>query len=153
MISKACKYAIRAAVFVASQAGKSKKFSVKDIAREVDAPEAFTAKILQVLNKHRILTSLKGPYGGFYIEDYQLEQPIINIVHAIDGTSVFWECGLGLKKCSGLHPCPMHDKFEAAREMLRQVFAQTTIGQLAIQIQQGTSFVNNLPEGMLASGL
>lgn len=153
MISKTCKYAIRAAVFVASQAESSKKLSVKDIAREVDAPEAFTAKILQVLNKHRILTSLKGPYGGFYIEAYQLEQPIIHIVHAIDGTSVFWECGLGLKKCSGLHPCPMHDKFEAAREMLRNVFAQTTLGQLAAQLQQGTSFINNLSEGVAAGGV
>jgi Rrf2 family transcriptional regulator, iron-sulfur cluster assembly transcription factor len=152
MISKACKYAIRAAVFVASQADKSRKLSVKEIAREVDAPEAFTAKILQVLNKHRILTSLKGPYGGFYIEEYQLEQPIIHIVNAIDGMSVFRECGLGLKKCSQLHPCPMHDKFEVAREMLRQVFDQTTIRQLATELKQGTSFVNNLSEAIPASG-
>lgn len=138
---------------MASQSEKGKKLSVKDIAREVDAPEAFTAKILQVLNKHRILTSLKGPYGGFYIEDYQLEQPIISIVQAIDGMSVFRECGLGLQKCSGLHPCPMHDKFEAAREMLRNVFAQTTLSQLATQFRQGTSFINNLPEGVTAVGI
>lgn len=148
MISKACKYGIRAAVFVASQAGNSKKYNVKEIAREVDAPEAFMAKILQVLNKHRIITSLKGPYGGFYIEAYQLEQPVINIVHAIDGTSVFWECGLGLKKCSEIHPCPMHDKFKVARESLRHVFQDTTIGQLATQLKGGTSFINNLQEDL-----
>ena|SRR5687768_1556889 len=145
MISKACKYGIRAAVFVASQADKNIKFNVKEIAREVDAPEAFTAKILQVLNKHRIITSLKGPYGGFYIEDYQLEQPIINIVNAIDGLSVFWECGLGLKKCSALHPCPMHDKFAGVRDTLRNVFQETTIRQLALELKEGTSFINNLP--------
>ena len=145
MISKACKYGIRAAVFVASQADKNIKFNVKEIAREVDAPEAFTAKILQVLNKHRIITSLKGPYGGFYIEDYQLEQPIINIVNAIDGLSVFWECGLGLKKCSTLHPCPMHDKFAGVRDTLRNVFQETTIRQLALELKEGTSFINNLP--------
>ncbi|GEO04794.1 hypothetical protein AAE02nite_24580 [Adhaeribacter aerolatus] len=144
MISKACKYGIRAAVFVASQADKNQKLNVKEIAREVDAPEAFTAKILQVLNKHRIITSLKGPYGGFYIEDFQLEQPVINIVNAIDGMAVFHECGLGLKRCAELHPCPMHDKFKAARETLRQVFQETTIRQLASALQEGTSFINNL---------
>ena len=144
MISKACKYGIRAAVFVASQTGDNKKFNVKEIAREVDAPEAFTAKILQVLNKHRIITSLKGPYGGFYIEEFQLEQPILNIVHAIDGMAVFKECGLGLKQCSEKHPCPMHDKFKIARETLLNVFQQTTIRQLVTELKEGTSFIKNL---------
>ena len=145
MISKACKYGIRAAIFVASQADKNIKFNVKEIAREVDAPEAFTAKILQTLNKHRIITSLKGPYGGFYIEEYQLEQPVINIVNAIDGMSVFRECGLGLKKCSEIHPCPMHAKFAVARESLRKIFQETTIDQLARELKEGTSFISNIP--------
>ncbi|MHC2993533.1 Rrf2 family transcriptional regulator, partial [Pontibacter sp. HJ8] len=80
MISKSCKYGIRAAVYIASKAGEGVKLNVKAIAKEIDAPEAFTAKILQILNKHRIITSLKGPYGGFFIDEYQLEQPVINIV-------------------------------------------------------------------------
>ena len=41
MISKACKYGIRAVIFVASKAGDSTKLNIKQIAREVDAPEAF----------------------------------------------------------------------------------------------------------------
>ena len=96
MISKSCKYAIRAAVFIASQAGDNKKLGVKEIADEIEAPPAFTAKILQTLNKHRIVTSLKGPYGGFYCETYQLNLPVIDIVNAIDGTAVFKECVMGL---------------------------------------------------------
>lgn len=144
MISKACKYGIRATVFVASKAGKGIKFNVKEIAKEIDAPEAFTAKVLQTLNKHRIITSLKGPYGGFYIEEFQLEQPVINVVNAIDGLAIFRECGLGLKQCSETHPCPMHDRFKMARETVRDVFQQTTIRQLADKLNVGTSYINNL---------
>ncbi len=144
MISKACKYAIRATIFVASKQEEGIKLNIKDIAREVDAPEAFTAKILQVLNKTRIITSLKGPYGGFYIEDYQLQQPVINIVNAIDGMSVFQECGLGLKQCSATHPCPMHDQYKIARDALQNAFQNTTIGQLAEQVNEGGSYINNL---------
>jgi Rrf2 family protein len=144
MISKACKYAIRATIFVASKQEEGIKLNIKDIAREVDAPEAFTAKILQVLNKTRIITSLKGPYGGFYIEDYQLQQPVINIVNAIDGMSVFQECGLGLKQCSATHPCPMHDQYKIARDALQDAFQNTTIGQLAEQVNEGGSYINNL---------
>lgn len=144
MISKACKYGIRATVFVASKADKGIKLTVKDIAKEVDAPEAFTAKILQVLNKHRIITSLKGPYGGFYIENFQLEQPVIDIVNAIDGMSVFVECGLGLKQCSEIYPCPMHNKFKEARQSLQDVFQNTTIRQLAEELKEGTGFIKNM---------
>ncbi len=144
MISKACKYAIRATIFVASKKEEGIKLNIKDIAREVDAPEAFTAKILQVLNKTRIITSLKGPYGGFYIEDYQLQQPVINIVNALDGMSVFQECGLGLRQCSATHPCPMHDQYKIARDALQDAFQNTTIGQLAEQVNEGGSYINNL---------
>ena len=58
MISKSCKYAIRAAVYIASKAGEGIKLSVKEVAKGIEAPEAFTAKVLQALNKHRIVTSM-----------------------------------------------------------------------------------------------
>ncbi len=144
MISKACKYGIRAAIFVASRAEAGIKLNVKEISKEIDAPEAFTAKILQVLNKHRIITSLKGPYGGFYIEQDQLEQPVINIINAIDGLAVFRECGLGLKNCSAKHPCPMHDQYAEVRNSLLQIFQQTTIGQLAQVLKTGMAYISNL---------
>lgn len=144
MLSKTCKYAIRAAVYVALKASDGVKLSVKEIASEVDAPEAFTGKILQVLNKKRIITSQKGPHGGFYVEKYQLEQPIIHIVSAIDGMVNFQECGLGLKQCSEAHPCPMHDKFKIAREALLDVFESTTLNQLARGVKDGSSYLNNV---------
>jgi len=143
MISTTCKYAIRAVIFVASNAGAGMKFNVKDIAKGVDAPEAFTAKILRTLNKHRILTSLKGPYGGFYIEPFQLEQSVIHVVDAIDGLSIFKECGLGLKLCSEDHPCPIHPQYKAARTALLEAFENTTIAQLAHEVNSGTSFIKN----------
>ncbi|HEY1063229.1 MAG: Rrf2 family transcriptional regulator [Pedobacter sp.] len=144
MISKACQYGIRAAIFIASRHSDGIKLNIKQIACEVDAPEAFTAKILQVLNKHHIITSLKGPYGGFFIEEFQLEQPVINIVNAIDGLSVFKECGLGLKQCSASHPCPMHDQYKIARDALQNAFQKTSIRHLALQVNEGSSFINNL---------
>src|SRR3974377_1775310 len=99
MISKSCKYGIRAVAFTASRAGDKRKLNVGQIAKHIHAPQAFTAKILQSLARHKIITSLKGPYGGFYMEKYQLELPLLNIVHAIDGLQVFNDCGLCFRKC------------------------------------------------------
>lgn len=143
MLSKSCKYAIRATIFVASKMGKDDKPGVKQISKAIDAPEAFTAKILQTLTKHKIISSLKGPYGGFFIESYQLGQPVINIVNAVDGLSVFKECGLGLKQCSEKHPCPMHNEYKQVRNKLLKTFEETTIEKLVSTLNEGNAYISN----------
>ena len=146
MVSKSCKYAIRAAVFIASRAGEGGKPGVKEIAEEIEAPQAFTAKILQSLNKNKIVTSLKGPYGGFFCEPYQLELPVIEIVNAIDGVEVFKECVMGLHKCSDDHPCPMHFEYAKSRNNLLWTFQQTSIGSLAEDLKKGKVHLRNSEE-------
>lgn len=143
MLSKSCKYAIRAAVFIASQGVKNLKPGVKEIAEEIEAPPAFTAKILQTLSKYKIVTSLKGPYGGFYCEKYQLGLPVIEIVNAIDGVTVFKECVMGLHKCTDEHPCPMHHQYAEARNNLLSSFQKTTIGNLARDLTAGKVYLKN----------
>lgn len=144
MISKACQYALRSVVYLASKAGENTKLNVKQIAKEIDAPEAFTAKTLQILNKHNIITSLKGPYGGFFIEEYQLDASIINIVNAIDGLQVFTSCGLGMKQCNANRPCPFHNEYEVLRTKMRDTFQDTTIRMLASKLDEGTHFLTSL---------
>lgn len=144
MISKSCKYAIRACVFIASKIDEDIKLSVKEIAHEIEAPAAFTGKIMQTLNKRRIVTSLKGPYGGFYCEKFQLDTPILEIVNAIDGLAVFKECVMGLHQCSDDHPCPMHFEYSKTKEALLRSFSETTIGSLADKFIDGDSFLTNV---------
>lgn len=143
MLSKSCKYAIRAAVYIAAQAAKDIKPGVKEIAEEIEAPQAFTAKILQNLSKYKIITSLKGPYGGFYCEEHQLKLPVIDIVNAVDGVAVFKECVMGLHHCSDAHPCPMHFKYAKSRNHLLVSFQQTTLGNLARDLSDGQVYLKN----------
>lgn len=143
MISKSCKYAIRAAVFLASKADEDVKFGVKEIAQEIQAPTAFTAKLLQILNKYKIVTSLKGPYGGFFCEKYQLDLPVLEVVNAIDGLAIFKECVMGLHQCSDLHPCPLHLKFALTRDNLLKTLSETTLQSLALDLSAGSTFLTN----------
>ena len=143
MVSKSCKYAIRAAVFIASRTSAEQKIGVKEIAAEIEAPAAFTAKILRTLNRYKIVTSLKGPYGGFYCEKYQLDLPVAEIVNAVDGLAVFKECVMGLHQCSDAHPCPMHHKYARTRNELMKTFEETSIGSLAADLSKGSVFIKN----------
>lgn len=143
MISKTCKYAIRATVYIASRAKDDVKVGVKEIAKEIEAPEPFTGKILQKLKSAEIVTSVKGPYGGFYCDEKQLELPIIKVVETMDGLDIFRDCVFGLHKCSDEHPCPMHFQYVEVREQMYLSFKNTTVGALAENLNDGLGFLKN----------
>lgn len=131
MVSQSCKYALRAASYLASQQLR-KPVNVQQIAKGIDAPMAFTGKLLQALQKQGIVSSLKGPYGGFFVNEEQLAFPIIAIVKAIDGEGIFYECGFGLKNCSDAKPCPLHEKYAVLRNEMKKTFSETLLRDLGM---------------------
>lgn len=142
MFSKACEYAIRATIFIASESEKGNRASLKDIAREIDSPEAFTAKTLQKLSKSGIVSSTKGAHGGFNIEPERMQQiKVSEIVIAIDGDTVYKRCSLGLHSCSEDHPCPFHSKFKPVRQELQEIVENTSLRDLTSGLISGETFL------------
>lgn len=142
MFSKTCEYGIRATIFIASQSYQNKRVGLKDIAKKIDSPEAFTAKILQILSKNNIINSIKGVGGGFDIPRETMKDiKLAQIVNALEGDRVFTGCGLGLTHCSEDHPCPMHDKFKSIRNELAFMLENTNLEELAMGIKTGDTFL------------
>ncbi|MCZ4319117.1 Rrf2 family transcriptional regulator [Aequorivita viscosa] len=142
MFSKACQYGIKASVYIASQSELGNRVSLKDIAFNINSPEAFTAKILHQLAKKDILSSLKGPTGGFEIEKGSAGNiKLSHIVAAIDGDSIYVGCALGFDRCDARQPCPMHNKFVDIRNNLRIMLENTSLLELANGLDIGLSFL------------
>lgn len=142
MFSKACEYAIKATLYIAQKSLGGTRVSLKDIANEIDSPEAFTAKILQQLAKGQIINSVKGPYGGFEIEKQDISKIMLStIVNAFDGDAIYKGCGLGLKQCNENQPCPVHDKFKAIRDDLKNMLETTSVLELATNLEIGATYL------------
>ena len=142
MFSKSCEYGIRASIFIASESIRGNRVGLKEIAKEINSPEAFTAKIMQILSRNGIIYSAKGVGGGFEIPKEILNSiKISQIVNAIDGDSIYKGCGLGLQQCSETHPCPAHQKFIVIRDELRIMLENTSLGELASGIKSGETFL------------
>jgi Rrf2 family iron-sulfur cluster assembly transcriptional regulator len=139
MFSKACEYGIRAVLYIANHGQTDTRLSIKEIAKGTDSPEPFTAKILQKLVKKKIISSQKGPTGGFYIEPDALQLSVNEIIKTIDGGEILQTCVLGLKYCSDAKPCPVHFEVKAHTNALRDVMKTKTIGQLAAGVAKGKS--------------
>ena len=142
MFSKACEYGIKASIFIAINSRDGRRVSPKEIAKEIDSPQAFTAKILQDSVRANIINSVKGAYGGFEIDKKDISNiKLSQIVNAIDGDKIYNGCGLGLHTCDEEHPCPVHDKFKIVRSELKNMLENTNLEQLALDIQSGASFL------------
>lgn len=142
MFSKACEYGIRASIFIAKNSFEGNRVSPKEISEKINSPQAFTAKILQDLVRHKIIKSVKGAHGGFEIDKDEISKiKLAQIVNAIDGDNIYKGCGLGLDKCDESHPCPLHDKFKLIREDLRDMLENTNLGELAQDLKKGAAFL------------
>lgn len=126
MFSKTCQYAIRAVIFISKNSSEGVRVGIKEIASGIDSPEHFIAKILQQLSKKGLVSSAKGPNGGFFI-DKGSDCTIADIVKVFDGDAIFLGCGLGLNYCSETKPCPIHNEFKAVRDELSRVLSNAKV--------------------------
>ncbi|KFF05989.1 RrF2 family transcriptional regulator [Flavobacterium reichenbachii] len=145
MFSKACEYGIRASIFIAAKSANGIRVGIKDVAKEIDSPEPFTAKIMQILTKSSIIDSAKGVGGGFEVSADKIKAvKLIQIVDAIDGDAIYKGCGIGLKECSEERPCPVHNEFKKIRELLLIMLTKTTLEDLASGVKSGEFFLKTL---------
>ena len=142
MFSKACEYAIRAVLYICIK-GVGSKLSIKEITQEIGSPEPFTAKILQTLSRKGIISSIKGPNGGFFLKPEAKPITLNAIVKAMDGEDIFHSCLLGLKQCSDKFPCPIHDEVKVYKNRMRDIMREKTVQQLAGELARGKTFLRN----------
>jgi Rrf2 family protein len=141
MLSLTCKTAIKAVIYLASKTETGERAGIKEVAEFIEASEHTVGKILQTLVRESVINSVKGPNGGFFMNERQKSQPIMNIVEAIDGKELFKECGLGLSKCSSTHPCPIHEDYKEVRDKFEFICREKKISDLCDPVSRGLAYL------------
>lgn len=127
MFTRMTKYGIRAIFYIAKEGGQNKRFKANLIASELQIPEPFLKKILQQLSQKKLVSSSKGPGGGFYMSHENLQKTIFDIVIVLEGNDIFNKCVLDLHDCSDRNPCPLHDKYSILKKGIEEKFKEQTI--------------------------
>jgi Rrf2 family transcriptional regulator, iron-sulfur cluster assembly transcription factor len=144
VLSKACEYGVKAVVCIAINTEKGQKVSLKHVANNIESPEAYTSKILQKLVKANLIQSIKGAAGGFVIDNEIIKTITLwDIVNVIDGIDITEKCMLGMKSCSNLNPCPIHDSYKPIRANILRLMKETFIRDLSKKVQNGESVLKN----------
>lgn len=144
MLSKSCRYAIRAVIYLASQPESAGKIGIKKISYDLDLPAPFLAKILQQLAKRKILSSTKGPHGGFSLLKDPKKVTLYDIVITIDGDEVFTDCIMHQGTCSGVDTgkkyCPLHEDYSKTQNDRMNLFRNKTIYDLVKRVSNDDLF-------------
>ncbi|MEZ5000218.1 MAG: Rrf2 family transcriptional regulator [Bacteroidales bacterium] len=143
MLSKSTEYAIRALVFIQLCNWEQDRPGVEEIAKEIEAPLAYTAKILQTLTRNKLLNSMKGRGGGFFFNENQSSLTLYDVIHVVEGDASFHKCGFGLKQCNNDNPCPFHDKYKVLRDGLYNIVREETIKSFSEKILHGDAVLSN----------
>jgi Rrf2 family transcriptional regulator, iron-sulfur cluster assembly transcription factor len=129
-ISKKCDYAIRGMVYLASQP-PGRMVLVNEIARAMDAPPLFLAKIFQQFGKLGLVRSFRGSGGGFRLGRTPEEITLCDIVEAVEGPIMPNRCVMSRGTCSRDKFCPVHPVWKKLQKDMRETLGAVTLKDLS----------------------
>ena len=126
-ISEAASLALHTVVYLATQ--HDGLVSTKEIARVLHASEAHLSKVLQRLARVGIVSSVRGPKGGFALHESPEKISLLEVYQAIEGPLALNNCLSDHPSCSGKQ-CVLGTLIGTIHEQITKYLSKTTVAQL-----------------------
>lgn len=129
MISKTALQAIRAMSLLAELPDGTYEGAAA-IAEKIGARGNYLGKLLQAFTHEGLVISQKGLGGGFRLAKRPEDISLFDIVDPIEQVSRWQGCFMGRPKCSGDHPCAVHNRWGEIRSAYLHFLRETSIADL-----------------------
>lgn len=126
MISQTIEYALRAMIHLAS-IERGATLNSETIAARTGAPKGYLSKILRDLVVAGLVTSQRGPSGGFMLSRAPSEISMLDVINAVDPIRRITRCPLG--NPDHLQLCPLHRRMDNALALLEREFGGTSLAE------------------------
>lgn len=133
MISQTAEYALRAVLYLAAEKNGD-PVPVETIADRLSMPRNYLSKTLHTLAKRGILTSARGPRGGFELAVPGSELSLFEVIEPFDDLERRGQCLLGRPECSDRTPCAAHHRWQALAQSVSGFFRETTVEDLVREV-------------------
>ncbi|MBX5484031.1 MAG: Rrf2 family transcriptional regulator [Myxococcaceae bacterium] len=130
-ISRKIEYGLRAMIFLASQPPDA-IVSFKEIARRMDVPQDFMAKILKTLVAKRMVRSTRGVHGGYSLARDSREISMLDVIEAVEGPVKVNVCQDNHDSCKLSRSCTMYSVWKLGQERMLEVYRHATLDKLAM---------------------
>ncbi|MFH1413708.1 MAG: Rrf2 family transcriptional regulator [Candidatus Omnitrophota bacterium] len=128
LITRDTDYAVRALCYIFKY--KNKVISVSDLVRELRIPRSFLRKILQKLNKKKILESFKGQRGGFLAAKPADQIFLVDLIETFQGKVSLNECFFRKLICPHMRACILRKKLNKIEKQMLRELKRITVASL-----------------------
>ena len=129
MLSSACQDTIRAAVWLSTKP-LNEYHHIQKISDSLDLPYHFLAKSLQTLVRCNILVSRRGANGGVKLAKASSDITLISLIDAVDGSTFFDACILGIGDCEDEKPCSLHAQWQKWRTEMHEMYSAMRLHEI-----------------------
>jgi Rrf2 family protein len=131
-ISRKIDYGLRAMVYLASILPDS-VVPFREIARQMDVPEDFLAKILKTLVDQGLVKSARGPHGGYALGRNAGDISFLDVIEAVEGPVALNVCLDGDDACGHSGACTMVSVWKLGQEKMLDVYREAKLSSLAFK--------------------
>jgi Rrf2 family protein len=128
LITRDTDYAVRALVYIAGQ--NKKIISVNELVKALRIPRPFLRKILQILNKKKLLMSYKGQGGGFKLKVVSNRILLLDVMEIFQGPIKLNECIFKKRVCPNINTCELRKRIDNIQEYVISELKDITISSL-----------------------
>ncbi len=134
MLSKKCKYAIHALVYLAERHGKG-PVQIGEIADSQKIPKKFLEAILLELRNNGILNSKKGKGGGYYLQRNPEEINLTEVIRLTNGPIALLPCVSlnfyeSCEECVNEKNCTIRTTFLTIRDETLKILSESNLAAL-----------------------
>ncbi len=129
-LTRAADYAVRVMIHLA-KVPRDYRVALSALVEATETPESFLSKVLQALTRARLITSRRGPAGGFQISGRGQEASMRDVLEAIDGPMHLNVCVSEKRACPRQNWCPAHPVWVKAQVTLLEILSSALIKDLA----------------------
>jgi len=128
LITRDTDYALRALCFIGRS--QEKIVSVEGFIKTLKIPRPFLRKILQVLNKRKILKSFKGQGGGFLLAKPISGIFLVDLIKIFQGPLRLNECFFKKVACPNKNTCSLRKKINSIEDYVIKELRDITVASL-----------------------
>ncbi|MDA8850681.1 Rrf2 family transcriptional regulator [Flavobacteriaceae bacterium] len=134
MISKKCKYAIKALLYLADHQSDERSVFSSEIAEKENIPKKFLETILRELRNFKLLQSQRGKTGGYRLIKNPDDIYLSELIRMVDGPIAMLPCVslnyyASCDECDEEN-CEIKTVFEKVRDRTLEVLTTTSISSM-----------------------
>ena len=127
-ISRLTDYATAVVLFIQQD---NKLQSTELIAQAVGLEIPTVSKVLKLLTKAQILSSVRGANGGYKLARDVTSVSLYDVIVAIEGSAAITECSKTDSLCLQEHDCDTRTGWQTVNEQIKTILIKMTIEQMA----------------------